>query len=86
MNDSIKIVEQSYVLNHTIDHFEINVVSLKLNSSVSVIINCYDKFKVFLFNKLVDICGEEYLAWGNDDEYLITLISSKLGFTLQPSA
>jgi hypothetical protein len=26
--------------------------------------------------------GDEYLAWNNDDQYLISLVAQKLGFTL----
>lgn len=75
----IKISKQNISLNHLVDYFQINIVSLNLNVSVSVIVNCYDENSSFLFSKTFLIEGDEYLGWGNDDSYLINLISQKLG-------
>ena len=32
----------------------------------------------------IEITPEEYLAWNNNDEYIIQLMATKLGYTLQP--
>lgn len=82
MSKIIKISKQNVNLSHLVDYFEINVISLNLNVSVSVIVNCYDDTMSFLFSKTFLIEGEEYLGWGNDDSYLINLISQKLGFSI----
>ena len=82
MSKIIKIAKQNVSLNHLVDYFEINVVSLNLNISVSVIVNCYDENSSFLFSQTLLIEGDEYLGWGSDDSYLINLISQKLGFSI----
>lgn len=82
MSKMIKISEQNVNVTHLVDYFEINVISLNLNTSVSVIVNCYDNTMSFLFSKTFLIEGEEYLGWGNDDSYLINLISKKMEFSI----
>jgi hypothetical protein len=82
MSKIIKISKQNISLNHLVDYFQINIVSLNLNVSVSIIVNCYDKNSSFLFSKTFLIEGDEYLGWGNDDSYLINLISQKLGVSI----
>ena len=82
MSKIIKILKQNVNLNYLVDYFEINVISLNLNVSVSVIVNCYDENNSFLFSKTFLIEGDEYLGWGNNDSYLINLISQKLGVSV----
>jgi hypothetical protein len=31
----------------------------------------------------IDLTTEEYLEWNNNDDYIINLIATRLGFTLQ---
>jgi len=42
-------------------------------------IKCYDKDKKFIGNKEVFFTQDEYDAWGTDNEYIYTLICTKLG-------
>ncbi len=34
--------------------------------------------------QIITITNEEYLSWNNNDEYIMNLLATKLGFILQP--
>lgn len=60
---------------------EINVMELVLNSYVMVMVMFKNSNGNLLKNEMVKIEGDEYAAWGSDDNYLIDLVLSKLNLT-----
>ena len=65
-----------------VDSFEVTVARLELFQSVTV--------SVLLKNgptcvgvRTLTFEGPDYLAWNNDDSYLIDLVANKLGFVVQ---
>jgi hypothetical protein len=66
----------------TVTQFVTNVVSLDLFKSVTVAVTLMNEAGQTVANRSFVIEGAEYLAWNNDDQYLVDLVASKLGFTL----
>ena len=63
----------------------IRVLNLVFGTSLEVIASIVqDNGKVTQNYHLV-ISGEEYAAWGSDDEYMVNLIAQKIGVTLVPN-
>lgn len=60
---------------------EINVMELVLNSHVMVGVMFKNSNGNLLKNEMVKIEGDDYAGWGNDDNYLIDLVLSKLNLT-----
>ena len=60
---------------------EINVMELVLNSYVMVMVMFKNSNGNLLKNEMIKIEGDEYAAWGSDDNYLIDLVLSKLNLT-----
>lgn len=80
----IQVIEKQIPFYYNVKSFEIIITGLQLNQLVILIARCYDIDNKFLFDKIYTIEGEEYLLWGNDDEYLINLVALKLGVVLEP--
>ncbi len=62
--------------------FKVHVVNVVLFTSVTVAVTLYDENGNGVGARTYVIAGDEYLAWNNDDQYLIDLVAQKLGFTL----
>lgn len=67
---------------YVVTKLDIQILDLKLNESVLVLVSLYDEHEVRVSQKQIVISGDEYNAWGSDDQYLLTLIASKFGLTI----
>jgi hypothetical protein len=76
----VLVVEQSVNVPYLVDSFVIILGDLRLNESVAVGVQLYYKEERVYFTSFM-IAGEEYAAWGNDDNYLKNLVATKLGLT-----
>jgi hypothetical protein len=76
----VLVVEQTMNVPYLVDSFVIILGDLRLNESISVGVQLYYGQQQVHFTSFV-IAGEEYSAWGNDDNYLKNLVASKLGLT-----
>lgn len=81
--DQINVVEKEIAKYYMVKSFEINIVGLDLNQSVSLIVRLYDSNQCFLFDQAFQIEGTEYLDWAADDQYIISLVAQKLGLKLE---
>ena len=76
----VLVVEQTMNVPYLVDSFVIILGDLRLNESVSVAVQLYyGQRQVYYTSFMIE--GEEYSAWGNDDNYLKNLVASKLGLT-----
>jgi len=57
---------------------DIQGISINPNKSARVQALCFFGENIVQM-KFVEITGDEYQAWGNDDDYLISLVGHKLG-------
>ena len=76
----VPVVESSINVPYLVDCFTLILGDLKLNESIVVGVECYCK-GARVYSTCFIIEGEEYNAWGNNDDYLKNLIASKLGLT-----
>jgi hypothetical protein len=79
----IQVEEKQIPFYYLVKSFDVMIVGLELNKYVNVLAKYYDVNDVYLFEKIYFIEGQEYLDWGSNDEYLINLISSKLGLVVE---
>jgi hypothetical protein len=58
----------------------IDIQGISINPNISAKVQCLCFYNVGVVQmKFVEIAGEEYINWGNDDDYLISLVGHKLG-------
>lgn len=64
------------------DSVKIEVAQLELNTSVSLNVFFMKKRETYdeiLYVDVMNVVGEEYAAWGDDDSYLENLVIAKYG-------
>jgi len=81
----------SYILPYeetttkTIVSFELYISELNFNTFATFRVSTYDINRVCISNTYVKLEGQDYLNWGNDDDYVIQFVAMKLGFILVAS-
>jgi hypothetical protein len=83
MPNVVEVVEKEVSLPYLVSSFDMNVYILTLGVSSVVMVNTYDKDGRQLYNKQIIIEGDEYQAWGSDDNYITLLVASKLGLVIK---
>jgi hypothetical protein len=74
---SVNVQDSPYVRTNTITNINIRIISIELFTHLTICVSLFDN------NQLVDnvnlqIIGDEYNNWGNDDQYIVDLVLSKL--------
>lgn len=62
--------------------FSVSCRSLNLFENASFTVDTFDASKNLLNRQVVPITNEQYLAWNNNDEYIVQLMAEILGFTI----
>ncbi len=77
---NINVQDKEQVKIFVINNIEMRVVNLSLNKFVDVNVTLKQD-NSFVSSVYLRIEGEEYAAWGNNDDYLENLVLTKLGLT-----
>jgi hypothetical protein len=80
----IPIIPHEISIINQIGKFTLTLTNFVLSTSVDLIVSLYDTENKFISTILMKLEGDDYLNWGNNDDYLITYICTKLDFELQP--
>ena len=80
--NSIQVDVNDFALEApVVTKIEMEVMEMVLNSHVTMVVHYLNAAGNLLDNKFVKIEGDEYNAWGDDDNYIINLVLTKLGLT-----
>ena len=82
MSYKVDTVERTTTEIKEIASFDIQIVSMIIFVSVSLSITTYDENNVFSENVNMILIGDDYTNWGNDDNYLVNYVVTKLSLTL----
>lgn len=66
----------------TVTHFKVDVVNIELFKCVNLNVTLFGENGVWAGSRSFTLKGDEYMAWNNDDQYLIDVVAQKLGFNL----
>lgn len=83
--DTYNIVPVETTQTVVSNRMSIRVLNLVFGTSIEVIATIVQENGTATQNYHLVISGEEYLAWGSDDEYMVNLIATKVGVTLVPN-
>ena len=81
-NSKISITPFDQVTTKVITSFSVNVNNLVLNTSASLTVQLYDQNEMLVDIKMIQIKGEDYTNWSNNDEYIINYVAEKMGFVI----
>ena len=76
METSIKIKP----VIHSLQTLDIFGISLQLNKTASI--SCAVRSETLHIPYTIELTEEEYAGWGNDDNYIVELVISKLGLEI----
>ena len=81
------VVEPSvYTTSRTIVSFSVSVMSLELFTSVALSVDTFDANRLVVSSHNIVLAGDDYLAWNNNDQYIIDYVANRLGFTVPPGS
>jgi hypothetical protein len=83
--DTYEIVPVETVKTVISNRMSIRVLNLVFGTSIEVIASVVQDNGSVTQNYHLVIAGEEYAAWGSDDDYMVNLIANKIGVTLASS-
>jgi hypothetical protein len=63
----------------------LKVIQFVLFTHVILNVTLFDDDKVIVLSTNVEISGDDYLAWANDDNYIYNYVAGKLGVILRAS-
>lgn len=78
----IQVTPSEYTTTDIVTSFSIFIISLNLGLDATFLVKAFNDQEVQIFEKHVTITGEEYLNWGSNDSYIINLLASKVGLTV----
>jgi hypothetical protein len=79
------IEPKTVTTTQTITSFQVRCSSLTLFETAKFSVLCFDDNNTLVSSDNIVLSQEEYLAWQNDDDYILQLVATKLGFVLVPS-
>ena len=77
---NISVIDSPYTKSYTINKVVIRVMNLELYKSVNVHVRLMDNNQM-VKSEMILIAGEDYTNWGNNDDYIVTYVLTKLGLT-----
>jgi len=81
---SSNIVPDVITTSVTTTNFTVECQKLQLFQGATFIVKSFDSVGSLINVKIISISQEEYLNWNNNDDYIINLMATKLGYTTQP--
>ena len=87
MNSTAPTVIQPFTSTTTnvATSFSVTCRSLVLFTNAVFVVDTFDANSVLLNRQIFPITTEQYLAWNNNDSYIIDLVAKTLGFTVVPT-
>ena len=79
---STPIVPYTKITTKIVTSFSVSCRSLDLFNNATFSVDSFDENKILIDRQVVPITNEQYLAWNNNDDYIIDLMASILGYTL----
>ena len=79
-NITVNINDYDIIKTDTINNIKISTARIELFKSITLIVGLY-RDNTLVDNRMVEIAGTDYMEWGNDDNYIIDFVLTKLNLT-----
>ena len=77
---NVNINDYELVRTNTINNIKIHVNQIVLFNSISICVRLFHD-NTLIENKMLEISGTDYTNWGNDDNYIVNIVLTKLGLS-----
>ena len=82
MSDKTPIDPSVVTTTQTITSFTVTCRELNLFVNAAFFVDTFDIDNNLIKRNMVDLTTEEYLAWNNNDTYIVNLMATKMGFII----
>jgi hypothetical protein len=79
-NIKVSVNDYTFVQTSVINNIQINILKIELFVGITLSVNLLSNNKI-IDSKIMNITGDEYNNWANDDTYIINLVLSKLNLS-----
>jgi len=76
----------SIVTTDIVSKININVMRVELFTSATLYVSLTTDTGKAIKSEVIEISGNDYKNWANDDSFLYSFAAQKLGYTVQPVA
>ena len=76
----VKVQDSTFTKTSIINNIKIRVNRIILFKSISLSVSLLEN-ESLVENKYIEVSGEDYTNWGNDDQYIVNFVLTKLGLT-----
>ena len=77
------VVPYTQTTTQVITSFTVSCRSLDLFNNATFTVDSFDVNNNLISRQVIPITNQQYLEWNNNDEYIINLMASILGYTLE---
>ena len=73
-------------VNRQYSYFKVFIQNVTLFTGANISVELYDQNKKIIESKYINLTQQEYQGWAADDEYIVDIVATKLGYTLYTSS
>lgn len=81
-DNKTKIIPKEVAVINNITSITIQVSSIIFNTSAILLVSLYNENDKYVSTINLDLSGNDYANWGNNDEYLLSYVCNKLNIQL----
>jgi len=81
----MEISPAEIVTTDVVIKINVDVIKLEIFKSVTLYVSLTTNTGKQVNGQSMDLSGDDYKNWSNDDNYLYTYAAGKLGYTIQPT-
>jgi hypothetical protein len=82
MSTPTSIEPYTQITTNIIRSFTVTCRSLTLFTNATFTVDSFDENKNLISRQVIPIDQQQYLEWNNNDEYIVDLMASILGYTI----
>jgi len=79
---TINVIPQTQTTVKTVTSFSVIVNNIVLFQSATLNVRLFDENNNYISTQLINISGDDYTNWGNDDTYIANYVAQNLGLQI----
>jgi hypothetical protein len=80
----MEITPVEIVTTDIITRIKVDVIRVEIFTSASIYVSLTTDTGKQVKSQCLELTGDDYKNWSNDDNYLYTYAANKMGYTIQP--
>jgi hypothetical protein len=82
LSPTVDTVPFDMVKTNTVRKMNLQVINVYLGKSATIHVSLLNENNMVVHSEMLSLTGDDYKAWGTDDQYIFTYVASKMGVLL----